>query len=134
MVLSKIIPVHTGQRSHWVDITSQIQKLVSTSSIRTGICTVASFHTTGGITINENADPDVERDFFNKLDRLVPQQDGYHHAEGNSDSHLKTSLVGLSVQIPVSDGRLVTGTWQSVYFCEFDGPRSRKVSVTIMGE
>ena len=134
MVISKIISIRTVKRSHWVDLTSAIQQIVTSSSITHGICTVASLHTTGGVTINENADPDVERDFFYKLDQLVPQDSSYHHAEGNSDSHLKTSLVGLSVQIPVSDGRIVTGTWQSIYFCEFDGPRSRKVSITIIGE
>jgi secondary thiamine-phosphate synthase enzyme len=134
MVLSKIIPIHTVKRSHWVDITSAIQQIVTLSSIAHGICTVASLHTTGGITINENADPDVERDFYYKLNQLIPQDSAYHHAEGNSDSHIKTSLVGLNVQIPVSDGRIVTGTWQSIYFCEFDGPRSRKVSITIIGE
>jgi secondary thiamine-phosphate synthase enzyme len=91
-------------------------------------------HTTAGVTINENADPDVERDFFWKLNALVPPESGYLHAEGNSDSHLKTSLVGLSVQTPVQNARAVLGTWQSIYFCEFDGPRSRKVSVTIVGE
>ena len=134
MVASKQISIRTKKRSHWVDITSEIRKVVSTSSISCGICTVTSLHTTGGVTINENADPDVERDFFYKLDQLIPQESIYHHAEGNSDSHLKTSLVGLSVQIPVCDGRIVTGTWQSVYFCEFDGPRNRNIVITIIGE
>ncbi|MGB7566812.1 MAG: secondary thiamine-phosphate synthase enzyme YjbQ, partial [Chitinivibrionales bacterium] len=99
-----------------------------------GICLVSSLHTTGAITINENADPDVERDFFWKLSQLVPQESAYRHSEGNSDSHVKTSLVGTSVQVPVQNGRVVLGTWQSIYFCEFDGPRSRRVSVTVMGE
>lgn len=134
MVISKIISVRTAKRSHWVDITSEVRNVVTSSGVSHGICIAASLHTTGGITINENADPDVERDFFYSLDRLIPRNNDYHHAEGNSDSHLKTSLVGLSVQIPVSDGRIVTGTWQSVYFCEFDGPRCRKVSITIIGE
>jgi secondary thiamine-phosphate synthase enzyme len=95
---------------------------------------MASLHTTGGVTINENADPDVERDFFYALEKLVPQSPAFRHAEGNSDSHVKSSLVGLSVQVPVTGGKMVLGTWQSVYFCEFDGPRSRRVLVTVMGE
>ena len=91
-------------------------------------------HTTAGITINENADPDVGRDFFWKLSQMIPQHDSFRHAEGNSDSHLKAALVGFNTQIPVRQGRLVLGTWQSVYFCEFDGPRNRNVAVTIVGE
>ncbi len=86
------------------------------------------------ITINENADPDVGRDFFRQLERIVPSDASYHHSEGNSDSHVKASLVGLSAQVPVRGGQCVLGTWQSIYFCEFDGPRSRRVSVTCIGE
>jgi secondary thiamine-phosphate synthase enzyme len=134
MVRQDEIALQTDARCHWVDITGEVQRVVTDSKVRSGICMVASLHTTGGLTINENADPDVERDFFSKLNSLIPQDDGYHHAEGNSDSHLKASLVGLSVQLPVVDGKIVKGTWQSVYFCEFDGPRSRRVSVTVIGE
>jgi len=134
MVKSETLSLRTQKRAQWVDITRNIQDVVDSSTIKTGICIVASMHTTGGVTINENADPDVERDFFYALNRLVPQDPSFHHSEGNSDSHLKTSLVGLSVQIPVSDGKIKRGTWQSVYFCEFDGPRSRTVSVTVIGE
>jgi secondary thiamine-phosphate synthase enzyme len=86
------------------------------------------------VTINENADPDVERDFFWKLNALVPREDAYRHREGNSDSHVKTSLVGLSVQACVANARPVLGTWQSIYFCEFDGPRQRRVGVSVVGE
>lgn len=134
MVFSKEVSVSTGQRSCWVDVTSQVQKVVDSSNVEDGICTVSSLHTTGGVTLNENADPDVERDFFYKLDKLVDRDPAFRHAEGNSDSHVKTSMVGLSVQVPIRSGRLVLGTWQSVYFCEFDGPRSRRVTVTVMGE
>jgi secondary thiamine-phosphate synthase enzyme len=134
MVYSDSVPVRTARRSHWVDITAQIDDVVGKSGIRTGVVVVASLHTPAGITLNENADPDVGRDFFWKLDQLIPQDSRYHHAEGNSDSHLKASLVGLSAQVPLRDGSLVLGTWQSVYFCEFDGPRNRRVSVTVMGE
>jgi secondary thiamine-phosphate synthase enzyme len=134
MVYQREVPVRTKGRTHWVDVTGEVERVIADSGITAGICLVASLHTTGGVTINENADPDVERDFFHKLNRLVPVEDGYRHAEGNSDSHIKASLVGLSVQVPVVSGRLVTGTWQSIYFCEFDGPRGRRLSVTVMGE
>ena len=122
------------KRCHWIDVTEQVTNCVLASGVKSGICMVSSQHTTGGITINENADPDVERDFFWKLARMVPEKQEYCHVEGNSDSHIKTSLVGLSVQVPVQNRHLVLGTWQSVYFCEFDGPRNRKVSVTILGD
>jgi secondary thiamine-phosphate synthase enzyme len=128
------LPVSTTQRTHWVDITSKVEDAVRESGISTGTCTVSSLHTTAGVTINENADPSVGRDIFWKLSQLIPHNDSYRHSEGNSDSHLKTSLIGLSVVVPINNGRLVRGTWQGIYFCEFDGPRSRRVSVTIMGE
>jgi len=134
MVYQEDVPLRTQNRAQWVDITAEVQRIVTASSVRKGICTIASMHTTGGVTLNENADPDVQRDFFHKLNELVPQSPAYRHAEGNSDSHLKSSLVGLSVQVPVTEGKMTLGTWQSVYFCEFDGPRSRRVAVTVMGE
>ena len=134
MVKQDTISLRSHHRTQWVDITAEVKSVVIKSGIRNGICLVASLHTTAGITINENADPDVGRDFFSKLNELVPQDPRFHHSEGNSDSHVKASLVGLSVQIPISNGTLVRGTWQSIYFCEFDGPRSRQVSVTVMGE
>jgi secondary thiamine-phosphate synthase enzyme len=134
MIKQAEIPIRTHKRAQWVDITAEVQRIITDSKIRSGICMVASLHTTGGVTINENADPDVERDFFHKLNELVPQDPLFHHSEGNSDAHLLTSLVGLSVQIPVVHGTIVRGTWQSVYFCEFDGPRSRTVSITVLGE
>ncbi len=128
------LPVKTLKRAHWIDITSGIGKVITESNLQNGIVMVSSLHTTAGITINENADPDVGRDFFWKLNQLIPQDPSYHHTEGNSDSHLKASLVGLSVQVPVKNGICVLGTWQSIYFCEFDGPRNRRVSVTCQGE
>jgi secondary thiamine-phosphate synthase enzyme len=134
MVYSEDVAVRSGKRAHWVDITADVAGVVSKSGVKSGVVTVASLHTTAGITLNENADPDVGRDFFWKLGQLIPRESAYHHGEGNSDSHLKASLVGLSVQVPVRDGRLVLGTWQSVYFCEFDGPRNRRVAVTVVGE
>lgn len=128
------ITVSTGQRNCWVDITDSIQERINKSCIKNGICLISSLHTTAGITLNENADPDVGSDFFYKINQLVSRDPAFSHSEGNSDSHIKASLVGLSVQVPVRNGILVLGTWQSVYFCEFDGPRSRRVSVTVVGE
>jgi len=97
-----------------------------------GAVVVFSTHTTAGVTINENADPDVIADVMATLDRLVPQRGEYAHREGNSDSHVKTSVVGISVTVPVEDGKLVLGTWQGIYFCEFDGPRRRRVVVQLL--
>lgn len=134
MAFHSKISLKTEQRAHWVDITGEVQSQIAQSGVRTGMCTISSLHTTAGITINENADPSVGRDFFWKLSQLVPQDDTYRHMEGNSDSHLKASLVGLSTVVAIDGGRLVLGTWQSVYFCEFDGPRSRRVGVTVIGE
>jgi secondary thiamine-phosphate synthase enzyme len=134
MLAHSEIAVTSRSRCQWIDITSDIALAVSRCGMTNGICLIASLHTTAGITINENADPDVGTDFFHALEKMVPAGGGYLHSEGNSDSHVKASLVGLSVQVPVKDGRLVLGTWQSVYFCEFDGPRKRKVAVTMMGE
>ncbi len=134
MVYQREITVRTHRRTHWIDITREVEGVIEESGIHTGMCLVASLHTTGGVTINENADPDVERDFFYKLNQLIPPDENFRHAEGNSDSHLKASLIGLSITTPLAGGRLVAGTWQSIYFCEFDGPRNRRVSVTVMGE
>ncbi len=134
MVFNREISFSSSKRSCWVDITAHVQKIVLSSSIKDGLCMIHSLHTTGGLTLNENADPDVQRDFFYKIDKLVDRDPNFRHAEGNSDSHLKTSLVGLSVSVPVKSGNLVLGTWQSVYFCEFDGPRNRRAMVTVLGD
>ena len=135
MVKQENISLSTKKRCQWIDISPDVQNVIDNCRIRNGICTVISLHTTAAITVNENADPDVEADFFRKLAQLIPQQEPfYRHSEGNSDSHLKASLVGLSTQVMISDGSLVLGTWQSIYFCEFDGPRKRNVSVSIIGE
>jgi secondary thiamine-phosphate synthase enzyme len=133
-VFQHLIHLKSRQRSHWIDITEDVQEVISKSGIKDGICTVICLHTTAAITVNENADPDVEKDFFKMLEQLIPINASFRHAEGNSDSHIKASLTGLSAQLPVSGGRIVLGTWQSVYFCEFDGPRSRNISVTVMGQ
>ena len=125
------VSVKTRSRIEMVDITSSVQKEVSNSGIAEGLCVVYVPHTTAGVTINEGADPAVCTDILRKLNELVPPNDGYRHMEGNADSHIKASLMGSSVTVIVEKGRLVLGTWQKIFFCEFDGPRSRKVYVTV---
>ena len=115
------------------DISSQVISAVSESGVSEGICLISSPHTTAGITINENADPDVKSDMMMELGKIVPLSDGYHHMEGNSAAHLKATLTGLSVTLPISGGQLILGTWQGIYFCDYDGPRQRRVLVTIIG-
>ncbi|HYR11048.1 MAG TPA: secondary thiamine-phosphate synthase enzyme YjbQ [Longimicrobium sp.] len=128
------IRVRTSRRSDMVEITDRVQQVVSRSSVREGAVVLQSLHTTAGLTINENADPDVVHDVLGKLDRLVPHEEPfYRHAEGNSDSHLKTSFFGPSLTVIVSGGRLVLGRWQGIYLCEFDGPRERTVAVQPLG-
>ena len=119
--------VHTSERTHFLEITGEVQEQVSKANLQDGLVTVFVPHTTAGITINEHADPDVVRDMKDVLDRMVPWEDGYRHAEGNTAAHVKASMMGSSAQVLVVDGRLQLGTWQGVFFCEFDGPRSRLV-------
>ena len=126
--------VRTKGRSDFVDITADISSLVKEGDIHSGLCHVFVTHTTAGVTINEDADPDVVTDIIAALDRMVPWNGPYRHAEGNSAAHIKASIMGSSVTIPVMDGKLVLGTWQGVYFCEFDGPRTRTVIVTLTGD
>ena len=124
--------VRTSQRTEMLDITRQIQKAVTDSKVKNGICCVFVPHTTAAVTINENADPDVPRDIIMELGKMIPFDDTYRHTEGNSDAHIKASLVGSSKTIIVEDGKLALGTWQSVFFCEFDGPRNRRFLVKIV--
>ena len=126
------VEVHTRQREEFVDITARVAEAVAEQGLWSGAVLVASPHTTAGITVNENADPDVVTDLLAGLSRLAPRDAGWRHAEGNSDAHLKTAMVGTSVLVPVEDGKLVLGVWQAVYFAEFDGPRSRSVDVTLL--
>ena len=119
--------VSTRTRMEFVDITSQVQKEVSNSSIRDGVCYVYNPHTTAGLTINEGADPAVQDDIVAVLKKVIPRDYPYKHMEGNSPAHIMASLMGSSVTVFVENGRLVLGTWQKIFFCEFDGPRSRKV-------
>jgi secondary thiamine-phosphate synthase enzyme len=123
--------VSTSSRSELIDITAAVRKAVDASGVSEGVCLVFVPHTTAAVTINEGADPAVRRDIETELDKIIPWSDGYSHAEGNSAAHIKTSLVGSSEMILVEGGRLVLGTWQSVYFCEFDGPRRRRVYVKV---
>lgn len=127
----KQFTVRTNARSEMIDITGRIRALLRESKMRNGLCYVFVPHTTAAVTINENADPDVPRDILMELDKIVPLNDHYRHGEGNSAAHIKSSLVGASEMIFVDDGELVLGTWQSVFFCEFDGPRTRKVIVKL---
>lgn len=124
--------IHTPTHTCLVDITAQVQRLVTQSGIREGICLIWVPHTTAGLTINENADPTVQSDLLRTLDRLVPWRDGYEHGEGNAAAHVKSSLVGVSHTVPIVGGRLRLGTWQGIYFAEFDGPRSRQVWVKVI--
>ena len=124
--------VKTDCHTQMKDITSLVRDAVRESGVRDGLCVVFTPHTTAAITIKENADPDVVRDLNMELGKIIPWEDGYHHIEGNSAAHLKSSLVGASEHIIIEDGSLLLGTWQGIYFCEYDGPRSRKVIVKIM--
>ena len=130
----EILSVQTHRRNEMVDITAEVAATVAKCSVDTGTVTVFCPHTTAGITINENADPDVPHDILLTLEELFPQhRAGYRHNEGNSDAHVKSSLVGASETIFIQNGQLTLGTWQGIYFCEFDGPRSRHVHLRIMG-
>jgi secondary thiamine-phosphate synthase enzyme len=134
-IINEVFDVSTKSRNQAIDITDKVQAIVTKTGIKDGDVIVYCPHTTAGITINENADPDVMHDVLLTLNELVPENNpGYQHGEGNSDSHCKSSLVGCSKQILIKDGRLLLGTWQGIYFCEFDGPRSRKVFVQVRGE
>lgn len=126
------LELRTNRRCELVDITKDIQKAIRDSGVGEGMAMVMCRHTTAGITINENADPDVAADLLTALDRMAPRDAGWRHREGNSDAHVKASLMGASASVPIVGGELALGTWQSVYFCEFDGPRSRTVEVIVM--
>jgi secondary thiamine-phosphate synthase enzyme len=126
------IELRTSAREELVDVTRQVQALVRGTGIRAGLVWIGSPHTTAGITIQENADPDVRGDLLSQLCELVPRRPDFRHREGNSDAHIKTSLVGSSQLLALVDGRLALGTWQAIYFCEFDGPRSRRVQVKVL--
>lgn len=125
--------LQTKSRSQMIEITDRVERVVREQGVSNGMVIVFVPHTTAAVTINENADPDVKHDMLAKLAEMIPKEESYYrHGEGNSDSHVKTSLVGNSVMVMVENGKLVLGTWQGVQFCEFDGPRSRKVMVKVV--
>jgi secondary thiamine-phosphate synthase enzyme len=124
--------VKTNSRDDFIDITDQVQKFVSLTKVMDGVCMVFVTHTTAAVTINENADPDVRTDLKAIFSNMIPWENDYHHIEGNSAAHMKTTITGSSEMIPIENGRLVLGTWQSIFFCEFDGPRRRKVVVKVL--
>ena len=126
------LDINSDRRNQLIDITSKVYQLVSESGVEEGLAFLYVPHTTAAITINENADPSVKSDILGYLEKLIPQNARFHHAEGNSDAHIKASLTGFSQIIPISNSRLVLGTWQGIYFCEYDGPRTRKVIVKII--
>lgn len=127
------LTVATRARETFVDITAQVRAAVEQSGVREGIVLVMSPHTTAGITVNENSDPDVPRDMLHWLKTRIPQNGEFQHAEGNADAHLKASLVGISQVLPVHEWQVVLGTWQAVYLAEFDGPRTRRVHLQVIG-
>jgi secondary thiamine-phosphate synthase enzyme len=128
----KQLNVKTSRRVELVDITRLIQGAVSEGGIKTGLCMVYVPHTTAGVTINENADPSVRGDIVSELNKVIPFDDNYSHLEGNAAAHIKSSIIGASETVLVDGGSLVLGTWQGIFFCEFDGPRSRKVIVKVV--
>ncbi|MDO8746851.1 MAG: secondary thiamine-phosphate synthase enzyme YjbQ [Thermodesulfovibrionales bacterium] len=130
----RYINVRSSQRSEFIDITEKINEVIKETGILSGICYVYVPHTTAAVTINEGADPSVHRDIQNALARLVPQEMNYSHREGNADAHIKSSIIGTSQLVIIDEGRLVLGTWQAVYFCEFDGPRHRRVTLKLIAD
>lgn len=127
------INITSRRREEFVEITKEVKEIISENKWKDGILLIYTTHTTAGITINENADPDVKSDMIRAFDELIPKID-FRHAEGNSDAHIKSTLTGASVSIPVTDGRAELGIWQGIYFCEYDGPRNRQVLLKFVGK
>ena len=126
--------VKSSRRTDFIDITHSVQEVIQKSGVGEGVCYIFIPHTTAAVTINENADPSVTQDIMMMLNKLIPSEDDYRHLEGNSPAHIKSSLMGCSKTVLVESGKLVLGTWQGIFFCEFDGPRSRKVYVKVVKE
>jgi len=125
----RYINVKSKSRVEFIDVTGMVQETVREAEVKDGICYLYVPHTTAGITINEGADPSVQRDIQNTLSRLIPQDVNYFHREGNADAHIKSTIVGTSVHVIVEGGKVLLGTWQSIFFCEFDGPRHRRIAI-----
>ncbi len=132
--MTKNINIKTRTRTEFVDITSEIQQVIDEAGIKDGICCMYVPHTTAGITINEGADPSVVSDIQRTLSKLIPNNLNYSHMEGNSDAHIKSTVVGASKTVIIDDGKLLLGTWQSIFFCEFDGPRHRRILVKLIND
>ncbi|MCK4357734.1 MAG: secondary thiamine-phosphate synthase enzyme YjbQ [Candidatus Cloacimonetes bacterium] len=130
----RTLQVRSHKQFECINITSQVQKLIKDSGVKDGIVTIYCPHTTAAITINEGADPSVVKDLLYELDKVIPLRDNYQHLEGNSAAHIKSSIIGCSESVIIENGSLVLGTWQAIFFCEFDGPRNRKVFVKIIGK
>ena len=126
------ISIESSERTELIDITEKIEKIIKNSNINEGMCYLHVPHTTAGITINENADPDVSYDINNKMDTIIARDDNYSHLEGNSDAHIKSSLFGPTLNLIIENGNILLGRWQCIYFCEFDGPRNRNIWVKII--
>ncbi len=125
----KYINVRSRSRIEFIDITSMVQDVVQEAGVKKGLCYLYVPHTTAGITINEGADPSVQRDIQNALSRLIPHEMNYFHREGNADAHIKSTLVGTSVNVIIDEGKILLGTWQAIFFCDFDGPRHRRIAI-----
>lgn len=130
-MIVKSIGVRSEQREEMIDITREITEFINTSQVKEGLLTIFVPHTTAAVTVNENADPDVRSDITNFLKKLIPVRSGFKHLEGNADAHIKSTLVGCSQTLLIQNGHLVLGTWQGVFFCEFDGPRQRRTILSI---
>jgi secondary thiamine-phosphate synthase enzyme len=130
--LIKTLVIKSGKRIEFIDITEKINSIIMQSGIFEGACFISVPHTTAALTINENSDPDVLRDILSKTGKLIPQVEGYSHSEGNSDSHIKSSLFSPSLSLIINENKLLLGIWQAVYFCEFDGPRNRQVYIKLI--
>jgi secondary thiamine-phosphate synthase enzyme len=126
------IEVESRKREEFIDITCRLQNIVAESNVCNGLCIIFCPHTTAGLTINENADPDVVEDILAQLNKLIPRNAGFKHSEGNSDAHIKASLMGPSLTVLIEGGKLILGAWQGTYLCEFDGPKKRKVHIKIL--
>ena len=124
--------VKTSSRTEMIDITHSVQEAVRKSDVKEGICMIFVPHTTAAVTINENADPSVSQDILMELNKIVPFEDPYRHTEGNSPAHVKASLMGPSLSVAIESGKIILGTWQGIFFCEFDGPRNRKVYIKVI--
>lgn len=130
--MAETIQVRSSAQTEFIDITRSVQEAVKKAGVEDGVCYIYTPHTTAGVTINENADPRVPQDILMELNKMVPFKDQYRHTEGNSPAHIKSSLIGCSETVFVESGKLILGTWQGIFFCEFDGPRSRQVYVKVI--